>query len=404
MIKRWQAERLAAMMRIRRGVNLTGARQTGKSTLAEGVPLPGARRYTLDDKAVRTVAQGDPCGFVRHAPGEAVVIDEAQKAPDLLDAIKMVVDTDPSPGQYLLTGSSDLRFAKTVRDSLAGRLGRIRLRTLAQGEIAGRGPRFLETAFAGTFESSYPELDKRELIHLAFLGGYPEPLAYPQADRARWMKDYLGDLLGKDIRDVTEIRKMPVLRAAARWLLAHTAQFATIDELAAKTAVSKATARNYTEALKALYLFDELPAWAGSDYPLLGRRGKWMASDTALVAGVLGWNEEQVYMDPNRAGKLAETWVYQQLAAEADAADDFALSHYRDGRGREIDFMIERADGALLGIEVKAGQVSSGDFRHLRWFAANTPGRPFTGVVLHSGRQTLRFGEGFWAVPFGILA
>lgn len=134
------------------------------------------------------------------------------------------------------------------------------------------------------------------------------------------------------------------------------------------------------------------------------RRGKWMAADTALVAGVLGWNEEQVYMDPNRAGKLAETWVYQQLAAEADAADAFALSHYRDGRGREIDFMVERSDGALLGIEVKAGQVSSGDFRHLRWFAANTPGRPFAGVVLHSGSQTLRFGEGFWAVPFGILA
>ncbi len=404
MFRRWQAERLEALMKIRRGVNLTGARQTGKSTLAAGVPLPGARRYTLDDKAVRTVAQDDPHGFVRHAPGEAVVIDEAQKAPDLLDAIKMVVDTDPSSGQYLLTGSSDLRFAKTVRDSLAGRLGRIRLRTLVQGEIAGRGPRFLATAFSGAFEASYPELDKRGLIHLAFLGGYPEPLAYPQADRARWMRDYLGDLLGKDIRDVTEIRKMPVLRAAARWLLAHTAQFVTIDELAAKTAVSKATARNYTEALKALYLFDELPAWSGSDYPLLGRRGKWMAADTALVAGVLGWDEEQVYMDPNRAGKLAETWVYQQLAAEADASDDFVLSHYRDGRGREIDFMVERPDGALLGIKVKAGQVSPGDFRHLRWFAANTPGRPFTGVVLHSGNQTLRFGEGFWAVPFGVFA
>ena len=151
-------------------------------------------------------------------------------------------------------------------------------------------------------------------------------------------------------------------------------------------------------------MFDELPAWSGSDYPLLGRRGKGLAADTALVAGVLGWDEEQVYMDPNRAGKLAETWVYQQLAAEADASDDFSLSHYRDGRGREIDFMAERPDGALLGIEVKAGQVSSGDFRHLRWFAANNPGRPFTGVVLHSGSQTLRFGEGFWAVPLGILA
>lgn len=404
MIKRWQTARLEAMMRLRRGVNLTGARQTGKSTLATVVELPQARRYTFDDKAVRAVAESDPHGFVRHRPGESLVIDEAQKVPDILDAIKMVVDADNSSGQYLLTGSSNLRFAKAVRDSLAGRLGRIRLRTLAQGEIAGRGPGFLETAFARGFRDSYPELDKRGVIHLAFLGGYPEPLGYPQADRSRWMRDYLGDLLEKDVRDVTEIRKLPVLRATARWLLAHTAQFVTIDELAARTAVSKATARNYTEALKALYLFDELPAWSRGDYPLLGRRGKWLATDTALVAGVLGWDEEQVYMDPNRGGKLAETWVYQQIAAEADAADGIVLSHYRDGRGHEIDFMVERPDGAVLGIEVKAGQVSPGDFRHLKWFATNTSGIPFTGIVLHSGNQTLRFGEGFWAVPFGALA
>ena len=404
MIKRWQTVRLEAMMRIRRGVNLTGARQTGKSTMAAMAELPRARRYTFDDKAVRSVAESDPHGFVRHQPGESLVIDEAQKVPDILDAIKMVVDSDNAPGQYLLTGSSNLRFAKAVRDSLAGRLGRIRLRTLAQGEIAGRGPGFLDAAFGCSFRSSYPELDKRELIHLAFLGGYPEPLGYPQADRASWMRDYLGDLLEKDVRDVTEIRKLPILNATAQWLLAHTAQFVTIDELAARTAVSKTTARNYTEALKALYLFDEIPAWSHGDYPLLGRRGKWLATDTALVAGVLGWDEEQVYMDPNRSGKLAETWVYQQLAAEADAGDAVTISHYRDGRGHEIDFMVERPGGAVLGIEVKAGQISPGDFRHLKWFAANSPGIPFTGVVFHSGSQTLRFGEGFWAVPFGALA
>ena len=129
MIERWQTSRLSAMMKVRRGVNLTGARQSGKTTLAEMVDLPRARRYTFDDKLVRGVAQSDPNGFVQHANGESIVIDEVQKVPDVLDSIKMVVDKDQSPGQYLLTGSANLRFAKAVKDSLAGRLGRVRLRT-----------------------------------------------------------------------------------------------------------------------------------------------------------------------------------------------------------------------------------------------------------------------------------
>ena len=135
MIQRWQMSRIQSMMQVRRGVNLTGARQVGKSTLADMLEFSSVKRYTFDDSIVRGVATGDPHGFVRHAKGETVVIDETQKVPDILDAVKMVLDKDPSPGQYLLTGSSNLHFAKAVKDSLAGRLGRIRLRPLAFGEI-----------------------------------------------------------------------------------------------------------------------------------------------------------------------------------------------------------------------------------------------------------------------------
>ena len=121
MIDRWQNSKIRAMLRVRRGVNLTGARQTGKSTLAGIVDLPKSRRYTFDDKLVRNIARTDPNGFVAHDKDETIVIDEIQKVPDVLDAIKMVVDKDQSAGQYLLTGSSNLRFAKKIKDSLAGR-------------------------------------------------------------------------------------------------------------------------------------------------------------------------------------------------------------------------------------------------------------------------------------------
>lgn len=404
MIDRWQNSKIRAMLSVRRGVNLTGARQTGKSTLAGVVDLPKSRRYTFDDRLVRGIASTDPNGFVAHDKGETIVIDEIQKVPDVLDAIKMVVDKDPTAGQYLLTGSSNLRFAKAVKDSLAGRLGRIRLRTLALGELSGNQPTFLHRAFNRAFNHTYKGLSRRDAIHAAFCGGYPEIQCYAPADRVDWFEAYLDDLLEKDIQDVTEIRKLPELRTTALWLLAHSAQFFAIDELAAKAAISKSTAQNYMEALKALYIFDSLGTWSNSDYGMIGKREKWIATDSALIACLLGWSEDEVYMDESRNGKLIETWVYQQLAAVAEAEGGYTLSHYRDNRKREIDFMVERKDGAMLGIEVKAGQASPGDFKHLKWFAANlAKERPFTGIVLYSGEQTLRFGEGFYAVPLAAL-
>lgn len=404
MIKRWAEERLNELLSVRRGVNLTGARQVGKSTLAGLIQPRQVRRYTLDDKGIRRSAADDPNGFVRHAPGETLVIDEIQKVPDLLDSIKIVLDGDNTSGQYLLTGSANLRFAKAVKDSLAGRLGWLRLRTLSLGEINGSQPTFLHRAFDRSFAPQYPEITKRDAIHLAFQGGYPEPREYSSRDRRDWFRTYLDDLLTKDIKDVTEVRKVGVLKASALWLLAHSAQFVAVDGLAAKTAMSKETAGNYLEALQALFLFDRVPAFVKSDYDMVGKRPKWLATDAALMANLLDWNEEDVYLDENRNGKFIETWVYQQLAALADVGGEYEISHYRDNRKREIDFLIERSDGALLGVEVKAGAVSASDFKHLKWFAENVAKKSFTGIVIHSGKDVLPFGEGFYSVPFSALA
>lgn len=403
MIERWMKRPLAELMKARRGVNLTGVRQSGKTTLAGAMEFPSVRRYTLDNRSVRQAAERDPSGFVKRGCGETLVIDEVQKVPDLLDAVKIAIDEDGSKGQFLLTGSSNIRFAKAVRDSLAGRLGRVRLRTLSRGEIIGNPPSFLDSAFGRHFRSQYPAMDKREVIHAGFVGGYPEPIEFPIRVRRDWFRTYLDDILQKDVRDVTEIRKLEVLRQIAIWLLAHTAQFFSIEELAAKTGVAKVTAETYLETLGAVYLFDRVPAWAKGDYELVGKRPKWVATDAGLVANVLGWNEEEVYFDASRDGKFVETWVYQQLAALADADGGCSISHYRDGKRREIDFLVERDNGDMLGIEVKAGAASRGDFNHLMWFAEHLAPASFTGIVLHSGRDVLLFGEGFYAVPFSAL-
>ena len=164
------------------------------------------------------------------------------------------------------------------------------------------------------------------------------------------------------------------------------------------------TLQNYVAALKALYLFDAVPAWAKSDYELIGKREKLFATDSALVANLLRWNEDEAYIDEGKNGKLVETWVYNQLAAIAETSLDYSISHYRDACKREIDFIVERSDGAMLGIEVKSGSsFGKDDFKHLKWFAKNLAKGEFTGIVLYAGPDVLRFGEGFYAVPLAAL-
>ena len=403
MIKRWMADRVLEAMKYRRGVHLTGARQVGKTTLTKMMELPNSKRFTLDEKMVRIAAEGDPAAFVERVGCDTMIIDEVQKVPDLLDAIKINIDGDQSKGQYLLTGSSNLRFSKTIKDSLAGRFETIRLRTLSLGEKNGTRPDFLERAFKHEFATSSIEFGKRAVIHEAFVGGYPEQLDMPPNSRRKWFENYVVDILTKDIRDVTEIRKTEVLKDVTLWLLAHSSQFFTIEELCTRAQISKVTADNYLEALRALYLFDKVPAWSKSDYDRIGKRAKWVAADTGLMANMLKWTEDDVFLDDSKVGKLVESWVYHELAAQAEASGEYAITQYRDKDKRKIDFIVENEKDEMLGIEVKAGLASDDDFKYLKWFAANLAKHPFTGIVLYSGDHILRFGEGFYAVPLASL-
>ncbi|MFH1157275.1 MAG: DUF4143 domain-containing protein [Pseudomonadota bacterium] len=171
-------------------------------------------------------------------------------------------------------------------------------------------------------------------------------------------------------------------------------------------ASERKTLSSYISALEALYLVETVAPWAKTDYDRVGKHPKLFMSDTGMMAALLNWRPEQVPLDSDLAGKLFETFAYNELSAQIDTHDNvYRLHHYRDREKREIDFLIEREDQALLGIEVKSGATVKGrDFRHLRWFAGNfAKSRPFTGVVLYAGEAVVPFGEGMWAVPFSAL-
>lgn len=404
MIRRWQESIVRDEMASRRCVHLTGVRQCGKTTLAEYISGNSMRHLTLDDEQFRLAAKDDPSSFVNRIDGRPLVIDEIQKVPELLNAIKIRIDHDSSPGQYLITGSSNLLFQKSVSDSLAGRLGRIRLRTMALGEIQGGRGDFLTRAFTHEFGHSFQKFDKRDVIHAAFCGGYPEPLGFNVRARRRWYGDYLHDLIAKDIREIAEVRKIDALGRVMDWMMAYSSKFFELKDLCAAAHIGIETLENYIAALKALYLVDEVAPWAGSDYAKLGKRPKFFASDSGLIANSLGWDEESVYFDDDKCGKLVETWVYHELSVLADNDYGYEITQFRDGARHEIDFIIRNVSGAMLGVEVKAGAVSDDDFKHLKWFAANRAKGDFIGIVLYSGKEVLGFGQNLYAVPHAALA
>ena len=409
---RWRVNNVKDALKVRRVVVISGARQTGKTTLAKQVLDEKKNPFKpLDLKMYLDAAKNDPSGFVQNKSG-TMVIDEIQKAPELISEIKYVVDRANRPGQYLLTGSANIQSLPSVSESLAGRVRNIRLRPLTQGEILRRKPNFLARAFAHNFPAQIKGYDKEAIFDLAFRGGFPEAVRLKtQKDRRAWSKDYIDALIENDMRDVANITRQDTLKDLICVLASWSGKFMDLSAISATLGISRPTITSYINALEALYLFERVRPWIKTDYERVGRSYKTYATDTGFMASVLDWKQSEVLNDSeiantDRAGKLMETFVFQELAAQIDLDDDYTLYQYRDREKREIDFIIERNDGALVGIEVKAGRsVSKDDFASQIWFKNNLVKgkKPYIGIVLYSGDSTLSFGDGMFAVPIAAL-
>jgi hypothetical protein len=295
---------------------------------------------------------------------------------------------------------------------MAGRNKRIRLRPLTIGETLYRKPTFLEHAFTMDFPRKIPGYDKEQIFDCAFRGGYPEvvTLTNPR-DRKEWHGDYVDDLINRDLKDLMNIRRQNELRELVLILAGWSGKFMDIAKIGASMSLSKQTLESYINALESLYLFDRVNPWVRTDYERVGKSAKFYASDTGFMTSILGWKKEHIMRDSDRSGKLMETFVFQELAALVDLDRDYSLYQYRDYKKNEVDFLIERDDGAMVGIEVKASHsVSREDFAPQIWFRENIIKRkktkdetPFNALVLYSGEDTISFGDGLLAVPTAAL-
>lgn len=405
LLPRWQRKSIETAMAERRVLLLTGPRQCGKTTLVRHLDKKNTEYRTLDDKISRELADVDPFEFINHEEG-MLIIDEVQKSPDLLPVIKMTVDENTRPGQFLLTGSSNVRKFPGVRESLAGRVAKIRLRTLTEGEIRNTGPGFLERAFDQDFRYPWRNYSRDELIEAASRGGYPEAVGLGERARRRWHLDYVEALIERDLAEIARIKNHDAMRELTRTLAAWSSRFVNLSAIGSGMSIQRETLESYVNMLETLFLVERVSAWSDTDYGRVGKRRKIFMTDSGLVFSLLRWSGDQIRRDSDRSGKLLESFAFSELASLVDVGSgQYELHHYRDREKREIDFIVTRDDGAILGIEIKAAATAQrSDFKHLKWFRDRIAGRnPFVGIVMYCGKTAGSFGEGLWLVPFGAM-
>jgi predicted AAA+ superfamily ATPase len=402
---RFVADRVAEALSDTRVVLLAGPRQSGKTTLARSLAGEGRTYLTLDDATTLAAAQADPAGLIRSL--DTAIIDEVQRAPDLLLAIKQAVDRDARPGRFLLTGSANLMTLPRVADSLAGRMETIRLLPLAQAEILGETrPHFLSSLFAGHAPRAGAARLGPDLVERVLAGGYPEALARSAwARRQDWHLNYVEAVIERDVRDVAQIDQLDRMPRLMRALAEHSGQLINHSSVGAAFNLNHVTTQRYTGVFEQLFLVRTLPPWSNNALSRLIKTPKLHFLDPGLLAALRNLTPERVAADRTPFGAVLESFVFSEvLKLTAWDADRYTLSHFRDKSGDEVDIVIENRAGEIVGLEIKASAtVRGGDFNGLRKLRGAVGDRFKFGAVLYDSADTVPFGEALAAMPLSTL-
>jgi uncharacterized protein len=386
-----------------RVVALLGARQVGKSTLAQEIARHEhpAGVLTLDDRATRTAAERDPTGFIAELATPAV-IDEVQRVPDVLLAIKQRVDADRRPGQFLLTGSANVLTAPMIADALTGRAEYYRLWPFTQGELRGTRERFIEALFDGRHPRiTGAPIGRTPALPMLLAGGYPEAQARRGRRRLQFFDSYVETILQRDLSSVSRVHDRANVLRLLQALASLSGSLLNYSGLSRDLRLPVTTLRAHTDLLETLFLIRRIPPWHGNQLSRVVKTSKVYMSDTGLLAHLLGLDERGLQRDHPALGAIFETFVVMELLRQSAWQEDpVRLYHYRDKDGREVDTILERRDGSMIAIEAKAAaSVGSSDFRGLTRLRDALGKRFAAGAVIYTGQSSVPFGDRLVAIP-----
>ncbi len=404
-VPRHVQRKIATALQDTRVVLLVGPRQAGKTTLSRLYANDDRPYITLDDPATLMAARSDPAGFVRGL--KQAVIDEVQRAPDLLLAIKESVDKDPAPGRFLLTGSTNLMAMPLVADSLAGRLEVITLLPFAQAELEATPGDVLDRLFDGDgLPAVRDPVVGDALMDLVLKGGYPEVLRRPNASRRQaWLQDYVALILDRDVRDIANIDQLDRMPRLLDVLAAHAGQLVNHSSYGAALGLTAPTAQKYVGILERLFLLRQVSPWSSNAVSRLTKTPKLHFLDTGLLAALRDTTVVQLRKDRTGYGPLLENFVVSEVLKLITWSDKrLRVSHFRTKDQDEVDLVLEDRQGRVIGIEVKASAtVRPQDLRGLRQLQAAVGDKFVQGLVLHDHDRITPFDEKLHAGPVSLL-
>jgi predicted AAA+ superfamily ATPase len=386
-------------------VVVTGLRQAGKTTLLATDPAFDGRRYlTLDDLATLEAAERDPDALI--AGDEPITVDEVQRSPGLLLAVKRAVDRRREPGRFLLSGSANLALLGGVSESLAGRALYLTLHPFTRRERLGRTaePPFLvrflaEPKLPGSSKAGVEPLSADEIL----AGGLPPVALGDVANRALWFLGYEQTYLERDLRALSQVADLVAFRNVMRLAALRTGQLLNQSELARDARLPVSTVSRYLGLLEAAFVIVRLAPHLRSRATRLLKSPKIFVSDSGLAAHLVGATDLSPEADEPMRGALLKTYVYQNLAGILDAHLPQARLDYWSLQGRhEVDFVVSQ-ESLAVAIEVKAAaRIGDRDLAGLKALKAKTPGVR-AGIVAYNGSEVLRLGDDLFAIPLDLL-
>lgn len=386
-------------------VLIAGPRQAGKTTLARSFGMQLGMEYlTLDDDLTLRLAKEDPVGLIRQL--DRVVIDEVQRAPELLLAIKKSIDEDRRPGRFLLTGSANLMALPTVADSLAGRIETLTLLPLSQNEIKESNINWLDLVFEGVIAQVDKLVMDRDLVDVVLKGGYPEVLTRETARRrASWSNQYIDALIQRDVLDVGNIQKLDELPRLLKALAQVSGQLCNYAQLGGQLGLDHKTVARYIGIFEQMYLFKRVPVWATNRLNRLVKSPKFQFLDSGLLSTLLDLSVEEVLKNRSRFGHVLESFIYGELLKQSHFSDrKYQFFFYRDHDQYEVDLVIENAKGKLVGIEIKAAaSVQKHDLRGLEKLRGGLKDQFAMGIIFYDGDKIMSYGDRLWVVPISSL-
>ena len=412
LIGRHLRPRLGEALDAFRAVVLHGARQCGKTTLARLVTEQRGGEYvSLDDDAEREAALADPLTFLA-ARRRPLAVDEIQLGGDrVVRAVKRLVDADPDPGRFLLTGSTNFLTVPTISESLAGRVRILRLCPLSERELSGGSPPDVGRWFEGFSGPPLLEhLGRDEYLRRLCRGGYPEAVRHDPARRGEWFESYLDTVIQRDLAALSGIRKATSLPRLLRWTASLGGGEVNAAAASRRLGIDRATVLSYLEWLHAVFLIVRLPAWPRNLTARAVRRPKIYLTDSGLAAHLIGADPDGLAAPVHpAAGPLIETFAVNEIARQISASPErIDMYHYRDHRGHEVDLILERPDGSVAAFEMKATRSpAAAQLGHVRWLRDRidraAPGLFKAGVLLHTGNQSVTVGDRLHLRPIQTL-